>query len=85
MTQEKINYMRHVELPFICQELRDKNHDLNVEKGIEEFEKDFNELLDFASLQLYYQTYLSDYIDRLKALLEEKHIIPRKEAEDGED
>ena len=77
MTQEKIDYMRNVELPFICQELRDKNHDVNVEKGIEEFEKDFNELLAFAGLQLYYQTYLSHSIDRLEELLKEKHIIPR--------
>ena len=79
MTQEKIDYMRNVELPFICQELRDKNHDVNVEKRIEEFEKDFNELLAFAGLQLIYQTYLSQSIDRLEELLKEKHIIPRKE------
>lgn len=70
MTQEKIDYMRKVELPFICQNLRDKNIDVN-EKRIEEFEKDFNELLDFASRELFYQTYISDSIDRFEILLKE--------------
>jgi hypothetical protein len=74
MTKERIEVMREAVLPFVKKKLVEKNYEGLGESDAEEFENDFNELLNL-SIKAIEQESCEDAVSR-KAVLE---IIEREE------